>query len=459
MENTQKERSRWLIFAIVVSSLLMMTIDGTIVATALDAIKSGLGTGVNWAGWTITAYLLGFVLMLPISGKLSERLGRRKVFLGSLIVFTVASVLCGLADNIYLLIILRALQAAGGAGFTPSATGIIVDHFGRDRDRAVGLFGSIFPIGVMIGPIFGGLFVTYWNWRGIFFVNAPIGLLAILMALKFIPKDKPQTIRQREKLDWRGAVLLGTGLLAGMLAASYLGEAGASAWSDWFLLPLTISVLSLIWFFRHIKKVEQPFLAPKLIYGTGFGAVNLLNVATNGTTLAAVALVPIYAINRYGMDALHAATLLIAEGVATIILSGVVSWILRRIGYHRPLYIGIVVAAAGVALLASAPLFGLSAYLWLSCAAFLIGVGGGTISPPSRNAGLQLAPEHASTLAALRSMGNQIGQIVTISIATAFIAATGNSGTAQAWFYVALAIVIVAILPIIKKIPEHRGTW
>src|SRR5699024_6524256 len=134
---------RVLVFAIIALALMMMAVDGTIVATALDALQKGLRTSVNWVGWTITAYAFGFVLMLPISGRLSNRYGNRKVFLGSVIAFTLASLSCGLSNNIYVLIGLRAVQAAGGAGFTPSATGIIVDHFGDARDRAVGLFGSI----------------------------------------------------------------------------------------------------------------------------------------------------------------------------------------------------------------------------------------------------------------------------------------------------------------------------
>ncbi|MGH7079125.1 MAG: MFS transporter, partial [Acetobacteraceae bacterium] len=161
---------RPLVFTIVALALMMMSLDGTIVATVLHSLQHELRTSVNWAGWTITGYSFGFVLMLPVSGNLSERFGRRRVFLASVVVFTAASLCCGLADNIFVLIALRALQAAGGAGFTPSATGIIVDHFGEARDRAVSLFGSIFPVGSMIGPIFGGLFVSYWTWRGAFFV-------------------------------------------------------------------------------------------------------------------------------------------------------------------------------------------------------------------------------------------------------------------------------------------------
>ncbi|MGH8600097.1 MAG: MFS transporter, partial [Burkholderiales bacterium] len=180
------------VFTTVALALLMMSVDSTIVATALHALQHGLQTSINWAGWTITAYSFGFVVMLPISGKLSERYGRRRVFLGSVVTFTVASLCCGLVDNIFALIALRAVQAAGGAGFTPSATGIVVDYFGDARDRAVSLFGSIFPIGAMIGPIFGGLFVSYWTWRGVFFVNVPIGIAIIVMALRYIPRDRPR---------------------------------------------------------------------------------------------------------------------------------------------------------------------------------------------------------------------------------------------------------------------------
>ncbi|MGB8181360.1 MAG: MFS transporter, partial [Stellaceae bacterium] len=165
---------RGVVFTIVALALLMMSIDSTIVATALHALRLGLHTSIDWAGWTITAYALGFVVVLPISGKLSEQYGCRRVFVGSTVIFTIASLCCGLADNIYVLVALRGLQAAGGAGFTPSATEIIVDYFGNIRDRAVSLFGSIFSIGAMIGPIFGGLFVTYWTWRGVFLVNVPI---------------------------------------------------------------------------------------------------------------------------------------------------------------------------------------------------------------------------------------------------------------------------------------------
>jgi MFS family permease len=450
---------RVLVFTIVALPLAMMSVDSTIIATALHSLQSGLQTSINWAGWTITAYSFGFVLMLPISGKLSERYGRRRVFLGSVIAFTAASMCCGLANDIYVLIALRALQAAGGAGFTPSATGIVVDYFGDARDRAVSLFGSIFPIGAMIGPIFGGLFVTYWTWRGIFFVNVPFGVAVVVLALRYIPRDRSPARGSNTRMDAIGIALLGAGVLAGMFAASYLGERNAHPWSLAFVVPLAIAFCALWMFFRHISHSAQPFIAPRLIHGHGFGPVNLVNGLYGGVTAGVVTLVPLYASNRYGINALDSGTLLIAEGVAAIILGIAAAMGLRRTGHRPPLYGGSIVIATGMLLLAVTPVAGIPPYAWLAASAFLVGAGYGTINPASRNAGLQLAPEHSSTLAALRSMCMQIGSIIAVSIATATLASSVDPGRTQAWVYVTTALVLVAALPLISRVPEHHGSW
>ncbi len=448
---------RVLVFAIIALALLMMSVDSTIVATALHSLQHGLQTSINWAGWTITAYSFGFVLMLPVSGKLSERYGRRRVFLGSVVAFTAASLFCGLADNIYVLIALRAVQAAGGAGFTPAATGIIVDHFGDARDRAVSLFGSIFPTGAMIGPIFGGLFVTYWSWRGIFFVNVPIGVAVIGLALRYVPRDRPKGIHAR--MDAMGMALLGSGLLAGMLAASYLPETSAHAWSPAFVSLLAIATVALWMFFRHINHSAHPFIGPRLIYGPSFGPINLINGLYGGVTTGVVTLLPLYAANQYGINALDSGTLLVAQGAASIILSFVATLALRHTGHRRPLYIGNIAMAMGLLLLALSPVGGIPAYAWLAGSAFLVGAGRGAINPASRNAGLQLAPEHSSTLAALRSMCMQIGTMAAISIVTAILASSDDPGTMQAWAYVMVALLLVAALPLITRVPEHHGSW
>ncbi|MBS0390793.1 MAG: MFS transporter [Proteobacteria bacterium] len=453
---------RVLVFCIVSLALLMMSVDSTIVATALHALQQDLHTSVNWAGWTITAYAFGFVLMLPISGRLSGRYGRRRVFLGSVVVFTGASLLCGLTDDIAALVALRALQAAGGAGFTPSATGIVVDHFGQARDRAVGLFGSIFPIGSMIGPIFGGLFVTYWNWRGVFFVNVPIGLAVIALALRYVPRDAvrqgvPQ--QRQQHMDGLGMGLLAATLLTGMLVASYLGEPESP------LSPPMLAVLALVatgcgWLFlRHVGRCSYPFIDPLLIHGPGFGAVNLVNMIYGGACIGATALVPLYATTRYGMDALQAGTLLMSQGAASITLSLLATAALRRTGYRLPLYLGGAISALGMAMIALAPPAGMAPHSWLSGAALTVGIGAGMVNPASRNAGLQLAPEHASAIAGLRSLCFQIGTIAVVSLATAALAGAGGTDTRQAWVYAAIALLLALALPLVARVPEHRGTW
>ncbi len=446
------------IFLVIALSLMMMSIDSTIVATALHELQHGLDTSINWAGWTLTAYSLGFVAAVPIAGKLSERYGRRRVFIGSVFVFTLASLLCGLANDIYLLIALRVLQAAGGAGFTPSATGIIVDHFGSARDRAVSLFGSIFPVGAMIGPIFGGLFVTYWSWRGVFLVNVPLGLVILFFAWRLIPHDR----RGRQgggRLDLGGMALLSACVLAGMLGVNYLGERGVAPTSALVWLPLLVAVVAGWAFVRHLRRVEQPFIEPRLLFGRDFGVVNLVNVIFGGIPVGVVVLAPLYAINRYGVDALSAGTLLIAQGIASVGMSVLAVLVLRRSGYRLPIGVGGVVTALGLALMALPPQAGLSPYAWLATAAFIAGSGMGMVNPASRNAGLQLAPEHSSSLAAIRSMFMSTGTIVSVSLATAVIAPAADPGRAQAWVFAAVALLLVCALGLVRRVPEHKGAW
>src|ERR1700677_733888 len=223
---------RWLVFAIVSIGLFIASIDQTIVGTALPAIEPGPHAGINWSGWTITIYALGQVIAMPMAGKISDMYGRKKVFAVSAAVFTLSSLCCGFAPNIALLLIPRFIQALGGGAFMPSATGIVADHFGPERDRAVGMFTSILPVGGIIGPILGGLFVTYWSWRGIFLVNVPIGIVMIILAAKFIPSSAR---RVRSRVDIRGIALLAGVITASMFGISYLGTGNVPLYSPVFL--------------------------------------------------------------------------------------------------------------------------------------------------------------------------------------------------------------------------------
>ena len=458
LDNNYEQVNPKIVFPIVAMALLMITVDSTIVATALHTLQVDLQTSVSWAGWTMTIYSFGFVLMLPLSAKLSIRFGNRPVFLISVATFTVASLLCGLSTNIHMLIVMRAIQAIGGSGLTPSATGIIVNHFNQSRDRFLGLFGSIFAIGGMIGPIFGGIFVTYSTWQWIFFINIPFGLIVFILAMRFIPKAPPVGNR-KESFDFPGLILLAIGIITAMYAATYLGEKQSDVFSPLFIGLIVVSIVSFTIFFRHLKRVEFPFIKPDFIYGKGFGAVNLINVIHTGMVIGTASLVPFYAVSRYGISGLNSGLLLVIEGTASVIMSVVMSIYLRRTGYRMPLYIGSLILVTGVALLSFEPILGIPPFTWLSISTFLIGFGFGVMSPAARNAGIQLAPAQSANLAAIRSLGLQMGQIISIAIATSIIAAAISPAKAQSMVYLGLAVLLFVTIPVISKVPENKGAW
>ncbi len=448
-------RGRVVIFAVVSIALMMASVDQTIVATALPAIQHDLGAPVNWSSWTITVYALGQVMVMPLAGKIGDQFGRKQIFLGAAVLFTSASLCCGLADNIYLLIVLRGVQAIGGGAFMPSATGIVTDLFGKDRDRAVGLFASIFPIGGMIGPILGGVFVTYWSWRGIFLVNIPVGIVLVVLGAIVIPNIARRPDRH---LDVRGVVLLGATLLSAMLGIGYLGSARSDPISAYFLAPECLAIAAAIAFVRHSARAESPFISLRFLTGRGFGVMNLINFLYGCTVLGFAPLVPLYAHDRYGLPALAAGTLLTARAVGMIATAGLSVYLLRRTGYRWPIAVGFSLSALGLLASAASPHV-LSTYAWLAVMTGICGIGMGISTPASNNATLQLAPDHAAAVAGLRGMFRQSGAITAVSITAAIVARSAAPGLAQAHVFVVFAATLIAVLPLVFLVPEHRGRW
>jgi EmrB/QacA subfamily drug resistance transporter len=448
-------RGRVIIFAVVSIALLMASVDQTIVATALPSIQRDLAAQVNWSSWTITVYALGQVMVMPLAGKIGDQFGRKQVFLGAAVLFTAASLCCGLADNIYLLIVLRAIQAVGGGAFMPSATGIVTELFGKDRDRAVGLFASIFPMGGIIGPVLGGVFVTYWSWRGIFLVNIPIGIVLVILGVIFIPDIAR---RPDAHLDIRGVALLGATLLAAMLGIGYLGGARSSALSPYFLVPELAAVACAAAFVRHSARARSPFISLRLLTGRGFGVMNLLNFLYGSAVLGFAPLVPLYAEDRYRLPALAAGTLLTARALGMIATAALSVYLLRRTGYRWPIAVGFGLSALGLIGTAASPP-GVSAYTWLAATAGICGIGMGISTPASNNATLQLAPDHAAAVAGLRGMFRQSGAITAVSVTAAIVARSADPGLAQAHVFLVFAATLIAALPLVLLVPDHRGRW
>jgi EmrB/QacA subfamily drug resistance transporter len=445
---------RYVVFAIVSLALLMASVDQTIVATALPALQRDLHAPVNWSAWTITIYALGQIMMMPLAGKLGDHYGRKQVFLAAAVVFTASSLACGFASDIYLLVVLRAVQAIGGGAFLPSATGIVAAQFGRDRDRALGLFSSVFPMGGIIGPVLGGVFVTYWSWRGIFLVNVPLGIALIALGAVFIPRVAR---KEGDRLDLAGVALLGGTLLGAMFGVASLGS-GSSLTAPEFILPELIAVAGLIGFGRHCVHARDPFIPARFLVGRGFGVMNLINFLYGSAALGFGALIPLYAQERYRIPTLGAGTLLTARAVGMVGVAAVAVWLLRRTGYRRPMAVGFTATSVGLLLLSLTPI-GLTPYTWLAAGAALSGVGMGISTPSANNATLQLAPENSAAIAGLRGMFRQAGAISAVSVTSAILARSADPGLAQAHVFLAFAVILAAAVPLIRIVPDHHGSW
>jgi EmrB/QacA subfamily drug resistance transporter len=450
---------RGLIFAIVSIGLFMASMDQTIVATALPALEKDLHTGVNWTGWTISVYALGQVIAMPMAGKISDMYGRKKVFIISAVIFTIASLCCGFASNMALLLIPRFIQALGGGAFMPSATGIVSDHFGAQRDRAVGMFTSIFPIGGIVGPVVGGLFVSYWSWRGIFLVNVPIGIVLIAATAKFIPASAR---RPSSRIDVTGIALLAAVLVPAMFGITYLGSGQVPLYSPVFLGCEAVAVLFGFIFVRHSRTDAAPFVPYRLLSGRGFGVMNLINYLFGAAALGFGALVPLYAQQRYGIAPLGAGTLLTARAVGMIAVAGLATLALRRTGYRLPMVAGFLILVAGLIVMAVPPWFSMAALpvqAWLAIGAAVTGLGMGLSVPSANNASLQLAPDQVAAIAGLRGMFRQAGSITAVSVTTAVIARSANPGMEQAHVFLVFAALLLLTLPLVRLVPEHRGGW
>lgn len=168
--------SKYFVFAIVALSIVMSASSYTAVSVAFPVIKSSFETSLVMAGWVLSIYGLVVTVVMPLSGKASDLFGRKLVFMTSISLFTIGSLLCAIAPNIQLLIIFRFIEGTGGGSIIPAAAGMVAEAFPNSRQRAIGLFTSIFPIGIITGPILGAWLTQAFGWRSIFWLNVPLGI-------------------------------------------------------------------------------------------------------------------------------------------------------------------------------------------------------------------------------------------------------------------------------------------
>src|SRR4030043_713874 len=387
---------RYLIFVTAALSLLMTSINTTVVAVAFPSFIKDLGTNVIWAGWTISIYLIAVTSVMPLMGKLSDGFGRKKVFLISLFLFTASSFACGLAPNIYSLVAFRFLQGVGGASFLPTAAGIVSDQFPEHRERAIGLFTSIFPIGGIVGPNLGGWIVSRYSWRYIFYINLPIGMGLIALIIILLKDSK---ILSRPHIDFVGASFFFGAILFLMFGLNLIAENFSILSLLLTIIFLAVSFSFLYLFFRQERKDSNPILDTALLSSKPFLAANLYNMIVGAGVLGIFAFIPLYGTSVHKLSTLVSGMILTPRSLGIIPASAVTSFLLKRWGYRWPMVLGMTLISLATLLLSLRPQLWKMMGIDLGIAeilAFLImlsGIGMGIALPASNNACIELMPE------------------------------------------------------------------
>ena len=340
-------RGRWVIAATVLGSGLAM-LDGTVVNVALPTIGRDLHGGVAALQWIVTAYLLTLAALLLIGGALSDRYGRRRVFLVGVVWFTAASVACGLAPSTTALNVARALQGIGGALLTPGSLAIIEASFVQeDRAAAIGAWSGLGGVAVAVGPFLGGWLVQTWSWRLVFFINVPIAVAIVIIAGRFVPETRDPAAPQR--LDLAGATLAALGLGGVTYALIELPAHGARA-TD-VVAAGALGIGATLAFFVVERLRAEPMLELALFGNRQFSAANVETFVVYAALGGAFFLLPIHLQQVLGYSPLAAGAALLPPTVVLLLLSASAGRLAQRIGPRLPLTLGPLVAAGGLLLL------------------------------------------------------------------------------------------------------------
>jgi DHA2 family multidrug resistance protein len=320
---------KWIITITVILASLLELIDTTVVNVSLPQIMGNLGATLEDVGWVVTAYAVANVIILPMSGWLSNRYGRRTYFAASIILFTAASFFCGNAHNILELIIFRFIQGLGGGGLLSTAQSILMETWPKEQmGTATALFGLGVVVGPTFGPTLGGVITDHWSWPWIFFVNIPLGIIALLLTLNYI-RDSIHGLDQSDTVDWGGIILLTLGI--GSLQVVL--ERGES--EDWFNTPyitvLTIvSVISLVAFVFQELRVGHPIVNFKVMKNRSL-AIGMFTTFILGFGLfASIFIFPVFCQNILGFTAQQTGELLIPGGLTTIFIMPFVGRLLQK---------------------------------------------------------------------------------------------------------------------------------
>src|SRR6266498_950221 len=398
---------RWRILAVVATAFFMTILDVSIVNVALPSISRSLHFSRENLQWVITAYSIAFGGFLLLAGRAADLLGRRRVFMVGVTLFTIASLVCGLAQTEGMLIVARAVQGLGGAIITPAALSIVMASFeeGAERNKALGIWGALGGSGAAVGVLAGGVLTKYLGWEWIFFVNVPVGALVLVLTPRIVPESRREGAERN--YDALGAVLVSSGLALLVYAIS---EAPNVGWATarTILLLIASGGLLLAFLIRE-RTVQDPLLPFQIFRVRTVAGANAVGALLGAVIFANFFLLTLYVQNVLGYSALKTGVTFVATAGTAVLSAGVAQGLTTRFGPKPIIAIGLALLTAGMIWYSQIPVHGsyasdlLPGYL-------LVGVGIAFAFVPVSIAALAgIAEREAGLASGLINTSQQIG--------------------------------------------------
>lgn len=318
-EQPAVQSKQWLVLATVIVGTFLGRLDQTIVNLAMPKIIADFGITVSSAGWIATAYILANAIFVPVWGKLGDTIGRKKVYVFGFVVFIIGSVLCGLSWNLSSMIVFRIVQAIAGSADYPTAMAIIAVTFpaGKSRTQALGLWSASFAAAAVFGPLIGGPLIDNFNWRSVFLINLPVGLIGLVMALTYIKESVSE--KKSVVFDWWGAITLGITLSALVLVLDKgLDWGWLSAYS---FAAYAVMIIFAIIFYRIEKSISEPIVDFKFFKNGTFVNTLTNNFVVFMGMMGGIFLIPVFAATYLGLNATGTGVLFIPMAVMMMIAS------------------------------------------------------------------------------------------------------------------------------------------
>ncbi len=477
------DREILLLGAVIVIGTIMAILDATIVNVAIPTLGRDFHASVSTIQWVMTGYLLAFASVIPLTGWASERFGAKRIWIASLLLFMGGSALAGAAWSIDSLIVFRVLQGLGGGLIMPVGQTILAQAAGPQRiGRVMSVVGVPMLLGPILGPVIGGAIVDQISWRWIFFVNLPIGVVAVLLAARRLPQQAPW---RGQRLDLPGLALLGPGIaifVYGMSRAGASGGFSAARVPAGITLGLALVAL-FVWHSR--RRASTALLDVSLFARRGFAAAAGANLLVGIALFGALILLPLYFQLVRGETPLSTGLLLVPQGLGAALAMPIAGKLTDEIGARIVIPFGLLLALAGTA--AYTQVGADTSYTFLAGALFMIGLGLGATIMPSMAVAYQAVPRElvaqaTSTINVIQRIAASVGTallavVLQRSIATnlpeldggigalAALSPEGRSHAAPALaaafgtaFWVAFALVAAALLPALllpRLRPQH----